>query len=93
MFFGDPFGACPTKIDPKAFALPRGGDQGEVVGPTRAQSGRSVEVERPFWDVDVSLLRASMITLNDPYRSLASQGGEKTRVFRGADSCSKWSFC
>ena len=54
MFFGDPFGACPTKIDPKAFALPRGGDQGEIVGPTRAQSGRSVEVERPFCDVGVS---------------------------------------
>ena len=42
----------------------------------RAQSGRSVEVERPFCDVDVSLLRPSMITLSDPYHSLASQGGE-----------------
>ena len=51
-------------------------DQGAIAGPTRAQSGRSVEVERPFLDVEVSLLRPSMITLSDPYRSLASQGGE-----------------
>ena len=66
-----------TLSDPyRRLASLRGGDQGGIAGSTRAQSGRSVEVERPFWDVDVSLLRASMVTLSHPYRSLASQGGE-----------------
>ena len=50
-------------------------DQGDIAGTVRAQSGRSVGVERPFCHVDVSLSRAPMATLSDPYRSLASQGG------------------
>ena len=55
----------------------QGGEgQGGDAGPTRAQSGRSVEVERSFLDVEASFLRASMVTLSDPYRTLASQGGD-----------------
>ena len=50
------------------------------MGTVRARSGRSVEVEGPFLGVEVSPLRASMITLSHPYRSLASQGGVKTGV-------------
>ena len=66
-----------TLSDPyRSLPSPGGEDQGGIAGPTRAQSGRSVEVERPFCDVEVSLLRPSMITLRNPYRSLASQGGE-----------------
>ena len=66
-----------TLSDPYRTLASQGGeDQGGSTGSTRAQSGRSVEVERPFCHVDVSLLRASMITLSDPYRSLASQGGD-----------------
>ena len=68
----------------RSLAAPGGEDQGDSAGPTRAQSGRSVEVERPFVDVEVSLLRASMITLSHPYRSLASQGGEDQGWLRGA---------
>ena len=66
-----------TLSDPyRTLASQRGEDQGGIAGPTRAQSGRSVEVERPVCHVEVSLLRPSMITLSDPYRTLASQGGE-----------------
>ena len=62
------------------FGLPRGGgrpgDQGGTAGSTRAQSGRSVEVERPFRPVDGVSLKSFMVTLSDLYRSLASQGGD-----------------
>ena len=60
----------------RSWASQGGEDQGGTAGSVRAQNGRSVEVERPFCEVEVSLLRASMVTLSDPYRSLASQGGE-----------------
>ena len=63
----------------RSLASQGGGDQSGTAGSTRAQSGRSVAIERPFRPVDVSLLRASMVTLSDPYRTLASQGGT-TRV-------------
>ena len=53
-----------------------GEDQGDSAGPTRAQSGRSVEVEWPFRPVDGVSLKSFMVTLSDPYRSLASQGGD-----------------
>ena len=66
-----------TLSDPyRSLASQGGGGQGGTAGSVRAQSGRSVQVERPLGDVEVSLLRPSMITLSDPYRSLASQGGE-----------------
>ena len=66
-----------TLSDPyRSLASQGGDDQGDIAGTVRARSGRSVEVERPFVDVEVSLLRPSMITLSDPYRTLASQGGE-----------------
>ena len=68
----------------RSLASQGGEDQGGCAGPTRAQSGRSVEVERPFCEADVSLLRPSMITLSDPYRSLASQGGDDQGWARGA---------
>ena len=65
-----------TLSDPhRSLASQGGDDQGDIAGTVRAQSGRSVEVERPFCHVDVSLLRASMITLSHPSRTLASQGG------------------
>ena len=51
-----------------------GVDQGVCAGPTRAQSGRSVEVERPSVRVYGVSLKGLMVTLSDPYRSLASQG-------------------
>ena len=60
-----------------------GEDRGDTAGSTRAQSGRSVEVERPLGDVEVSLLRPSMITLSDPYRTLASQGEGRPGWYRG----------
>ena len=70
-------GLMVTLSDPSRTLASQGGeDRGDTAGSTRAQSGRSVEVERPLGDVEVSLLRASMITLSHPYRSLASQGGE-----------------
>ena len=73
-----------TLSDPyRTLASQGGGDQGDTAGSTRAQSGRSVEVERPVCHVDVSLLRASMVTLSDPSRSLASQGGEDQGVIAG----------
>ena len=82
-----------TLSDPYRTLASQGGeDQGGSAGSTRAQSGRSVEVERPLGDVEVSLLRPSMITLSDPYRSLPSQGGG-ARVLPRGRSRSKWSFC
>ena len=65
-----------TLSDPyRSLASPRGDRPGGLRGAIRAQSGRSVEVVCKFWDVDVSLLRAPMVTLSDPYRRVASQGG------------------
>ena len=60
----------------RTLASQGGEDRGDTAGSTRAQSGRSVEVERPFCHVDVSLSRAPMATVSDPYPSLASQGGD-----------------
>ena len=60
----------------RSLASQGGEDQGCSAGSVRARSGRSVEVERPFCDVDEALLRASMVTLSGPYRRLASLGGD-----------------
>ena len=60
----------------RSLASPGGGDQGDSAGPTRAQSGRSVEVERPSVRVYGASFKGLMVTLSHPYRSLASQGGD-----------------
>ena len=66
-----------TLSDPyRSLASQGGGRPGWGRGAVRAQSGRSVEVERPFRPTDVPLFRASVVTLSDPYRSLTSQGGD-----------------
>ena len=60
----------------RSLASQGGDDQGGDAWPTRAQSGRSAEVERPFpahWCVS---LESFMVTLSHPYRTLASHGGE-----------------
>ena len=73
-----------TLSDPyRSLASQGGEDQGVIAGSVRDQSGRSVEVERPFWDVDVSLLRASQIMLSDPYRRFASPRGGRQGCLRG----------
>ena len=60
----------------RTLASPGGARAGVYRGSVRAQSGRSVEVERPFVRVYGISLKSFMVTLSDPYRSLASQGGE-----------------
>ena len=65
-----------TLSDPYRILASHGGDdQGWARGAVRAQSGRSVEVERPFRPVDGVSLKSVLVTLSHPYRSLASQGG------------------
>ena len=66
-----------TLSDPyRRLASLRGDDQGVCAGSVRAQSGRSVEVERPSVRVYGVSLKSFMVTLSHPYRTLASQGGE-----------------
>ena len=55
---------------------PSGGRPGWLRGAVRDQSGRSVEVERYIGGRRCVSLKSFMVTLSDPYRSLASQGGE-----------------
>ena len=63
----------------------RGDDQGVCAGSVRAQSGRSVEVERPSVRVYGVSLKSVLVTLSDPYRTLASQGGgARPGCYRGA---------
>ena len=76
----------------RRLASQEGDDQGWAHGAVRDQSGRSVEVERPFPAHCCVSLKCLMVTLSHPYRTLASQGGE-ARVISRDRSRSKWSFC
>ena len=67
----------------RSLASQGGEDQGDSAGPTRAQSGRSVEVERPFRPVDGVSLKSVLVTLSDPYRRLASLRGVDQGVCAG----------
>ena len=74
-----------TFSDPYRTLASQGGeDRGDSAGSTRAQSGRSVEVERPFRPVDGVSLKSLMVTLSHPYRSLASQGKDHQGDLAGA---------
>ena len=69
-----------TLSDPyRTWASQGGEDQGGPTLSTRAQSCRSVEVERPFPAHLCVPLESLVSTLSDPYRTLASQGGEDQR--------------
>ena len=66
-----------TLSDPyRSLASQGGGRPGWLRGSVRAQSGRSVEVERPPVRVYGASFKGLMVTLSDPYGSLASQGGQ-----------------
>ena len=60
----------------RSLASQGGEDQGCSAGSVRARSGRSVEVERPSVRVYGVSFTGLMVTLSDPYRTLASQGGD-----------------
>ena len=70
-----------TLSDPyRSLASQGGGDQGGIAGSTRAQSGRSVEVERPFRPVDGVSLESFYDHFERPLSQIGFPKGGTTRV-------------